>query len=124
MESKEYSIKAAYPELLKVTNGCKGILSLESLFFGAFTALPLNKIYSPWEIPPFGSLHDSSYEGLNPDRIDCVLISSDLATGVGAGTNIQIRYQNFVKPYINNLRSIGAITYDIDGFGQVVVFNR
>ena len=124
MESKEYSTKAAYPELLKVTNGCKGILSLESLFLGAFTAVPLNKIYSPWEIPPFGSLHDSSYTGLNPDRIDCVLISSDLATGVGAGTNIQIRYQNFVKPYVDNLRSIGAITYDIDGFGQAVVFNR
>ena len=40
------------------------------------------------------ALNDSEYNGLRPDRIDCLLISNNLATNTGASTNFQIRYEN------------------------------
>ena len=69
-------------------------MSNESLFFGAFFNISQRKFYSPWEIPPFGNLNNSNYNGLNTQRIDCVLISYQLENDIGAATNIQIRYQN------------------------------
>lgn len=118
------SVRAAYPELAGITQTCKGIMSLEYNFLGAFLDIPQSKVYTPWEIPPFGRLNNSSYKGLNPDRIDCVLVSSSLETDVGFATNIQIRYQNYVKPYVSQLQSLGAVTYEIPHFGQAVILQR
>ena len=124
LKSDPTSMKDAYYDLSRVTMGCKGIMAFEPLFFGAFMPLPLNKIYSPWEIPPFGKFGESVYSGLNPDRVDCVLISYDFANSVGAATNIQIRYENFIRPYVLQLQSLGAVTYDIPNFGQAVIISH
>ena len=118
------SVKGAYPKLVGITQACKGIMSLEYNFLGAFLDIPQSKVYAPWEIPPFGQLNDSPYKGLNPDRVDCVLVSSSLETDVGFATNIQIRYQNYIKPYVSRLRSLGAVTYEISHFGQAVILQR
>jgi hypothetical protein len=124
LKSDTTSMKDAYYDLSTVTKGCKGIMTFEPLFFGAFMALPLNKIYSPWEIPPFGKFGESVYSGLNPDRVDCVFISYDLANTVGAATNIQVRYENYIRPYVLQLQSLGAVTYSIPNFGQVVIISH
>ena len=124
LEGKEFSMKLSYPKLDEITKSCKGIMSLEPLFIGAFIALPLNRVYSPWEIPPFGYLNNSPYKGLNPERVDCVLVSNGLTSGVGGATNIQMRYQNYIKPYLRQLNALGAVTYDIPNFGQAVILPR
>jgi hypothetical protein len=115
------SFKATYSKVQEVICDCRGIMSFEPTFLGAFSDTPLNKIYDIWEIPPFGDLNKSPYKGLNPNRIDCILISTPSETAVGEGTNMQIRYQNYLKPYVNRLKSIGAVTYTIPNFGEAIV---
>ena len=122
--SKNTSLKKAFPQLAQITQNCKGIMSLEATFVGAFLPIPQRSVYAPWEIPPFGQLDNSPYKGLNPDRIDCILVSYEFASEVGEATNIQIRYQNYIKPYLNNLISLGAVTYNVPNFGQAFILHR
>lgn len=124
LEGKKASMKRAFPTLASITRGCRGIMSLEPTFFGAFLDIPQDRVYAVWEIPPFGHLHNSPYKGLNPDRIDCVLVSTGLATGIGMATNHQIRYQNFIKPYIDQLISCGAVQYEIPFYGYAIVLQK
>lgn len=124
LENREVSMKAAYPTLAHVTQGCRGIMSLEPTFFGAFLDIPQNRVYDVWEIPPFGHLGDSVYNGLTPDRIDCVFLSDNLATTIGCATNSQIRYQNYIRPYVNHLQKLGATTYVIPSIGQAIVLQK
>ena len=119
-ESSRYSITRAQPELNHLLQKCGGVMAYESLFLGAFTNTPLDRIYTPWEIPPFGNLGDSTYEGLNSKRIDCLLISLSLKTAIGGGTNIQLRYQSYIKPYAEQLRQLGAETHVIPHFGELL----
>lgn len=114
-------MKASFKTLQSLVRGCKGILSYEHNFVGGFMEVPLNRVYDVWEIPPFGRLGDSPYHGLRPDRIDCVLVSRELATGIGQGTNFQIRYLNYVKPYAEELQGIGAATYEIPRYGKAII---
>lgn len=123
LEDRKVSIKAAYPALAHITQSCRGIMSLEPTFFGAFLDIPQSRVYAVWEIPPFGHLGDAVYNGLIPDRIDCVFISTNLATGIGAATNYQIRYKNYIKPYVNQLQTLGATTYELP-YGQAVVLRK
>lgn len=118
------SMKMSFETWAPLLSECKGILALEHTFVGAFANVSLDKVYDVWEIPPFGHLGDSVYNGLRPDRIDCVLVSEVLATGIGMGTNHQIRYENYIKPYVYELRRLGAATYDIPRFGQAVILSR
>ena len=119
LESREASMKAAYPTLADITQRCRGIMSLESGFWGAFLNIPQSRIYSISEIPPFGHLHNSPYKGLSPDRIDCVLVSTALTKTVA--TVVQSRYQNYIKPYIDQLISSGAVKYEIPFYGHAIV---
>ena len=119
-----YSIKSSFATIEPLIQDCNGIMSLEPTFIGAFMNVPLNRLYDVWEIPPFEHLGDPVYDGLRPDRIDCILISYELSTGIGAATNYQIRYQNYIKPYIKELREMGATTYQIKGFGQAIILRN
>jgi len=121
MERRPYSLKASFESLKPLIDGCQGMMSLEHKFLGAFSDIPLNKIYDVWEIPPFGSLGESAYQGLGPDRIDCLLISHKLSKDLGSATNFQIRYENYIEPYMRYLESIGAKIYDIEGYGQAII---
>lgn len=122
LEQRELtSMKASFQQWHPLIQGCRGILVLENTFTGAFANVPLDSIYDVWEIPPFGRLGDSAYHGLRPDRIDCVLVSEPLATEVGGGTNFQIRYVNYIRPYVQQLQGLGAVTYDLPRFGQVII---
>lgn len=116
-------MKASFKTLQSLLQGCKGILSYEHNFVGGFMEVPLNRVYDVWEIPPFGRLGDSLYHGLRPDRIDCVLVSRELATGIGQGTNFQIRYLNYIKPYAEQLRGMGATTHEIPKYGEAVILS-
>lgn len=114
------SMKASFTELRPLIRDCKGIMSAEHTFIGAFTDVPLDRIYDIWEIPPVGRLGDPGYDGLRPDRIDCVLVSATLATVIGEATNFQVRYENHVRPYARELQKMGARTYDIPEYGQLI----
>lgn len=116
------SMKQSYDKIFPLIATCKGILSKENLFIGAFTKFPISKTYDIWEIPPFGYLGDSVYVGLNPNRVNCLLVSRDLSFGEGGATNHQIRYQHYIKPYIEQLLLRGAKSYDIPSYGQVVIY--
>jgi len=118
------SMKASFTELEPLIENCQGILTLEHTFVTAFMDIPLERVYDIWEIPPFGRLGDPEYDGLRPERIDCVLVSNLLATGIGAATNIQLRYDGYIEPYVEQLKEMGAEVHDIDRFGQVIILNN
>jgi hypothetical protein len=121
LESREDFVKHAYPTLAQLTQSCRGVMALESTFFGAFMDIPQSRVFDIWEIPPFGRLNNSPYGGLNPSRINCIFVSPSLETSVGSATNIQMRYQNYIKPYISQLQSLGAFTYEIKNYGYAVI---
>ncbi|OGW91028.1 MAG: hypothetical protein A3D28_01615 [Omnitrophica bacterium RIFCSPHIGHO2_02_FULL_63_14] len=124
MESRPGSLKASSQVIGSLIHGCRGVMAMEHTFIAAFIAPRSGRVYDIWEIPPFGSLYDSVYDGLRPDRIDCVLVSHELATGVGMGTNYRIRYEHYIQPYVAQLQGMGAVTHDIRGFGQAVILPR
>ncbi|MFH1287796.1 MAG: hypothetical protein ABII25_03765 [bacterium] len=124
MERRPFSLKASFKSVKPLVQDCNGILSFEHKFFGAFMDLPIDRFYDIWEIPPFGSFDNSSYGGLRPDRIDCVLVSNNLATDIGSGTNSQIRYQNYIIPYVKQMQDDGATIYNINNYGQVIILPR
>jgi hypothetical protein len=115
------SMKASFDEMKPLISECRGIMTLEHTFLGAFTNVPLDSIYDIMEVPPFGRLGESDYDGLQPSRIDCVLVSDRLTTTIGHGTNVQIRYDNYVEPYIEQLEEMGASVYDIERYGRLVI---
>ena len=126
LPSKEasFNMKASFTAWNPLLHECKGILALENTFIGAFATVPMERVYDIWEIPPFGQLGASVYDGLRADRIDCVLVSDMLATEIGGGANWQIRYDSYIKPYVTQLQGMGAITYDIPRFGQAIILPR
>ncbi len=124
MESGPYSTKASFHSLRELTRNCRGVLSLEHTFIGGFTNIPLSMIYDVYEIPPFGNYGEAAYTGLRPERIDCVLESHNLATVVGYATNVQIRYQHYIKPYIEHLQRLGARMYEIPHYGRAIILTN
>lgn len=115
------SMKASIAHWRPLIAGCRGVMTLENTFVGAFAGLPVERVYDVWEIPPFGRLGSPGYAGLKPERIDCVLVSHALATETGGGSNMKIRYENYLRPYLEQLQKQGAVTYDIPHFGQAIV---
>lgn len=118
------SMKASFSHWHPLIHNCKGVMTLESTFTAAFAGTPVNRIYDIWEIPPFGHLNNSEYDGLRPYRIDCVLVSMALSTEVGGGSNIKIRYENYVRPYVEQLQKMGAVTHEVPHFGQAVILEK
>ena len=119
------SMKASLSQIKSLTKECRGIISLEPTFFGAFLDVPLSNIYDIWEIPPFGNLlSNTDYEGLHPKRIDCVLVSKHFATTIGHATNAKLRYDNYIVPYITQLQQLGASIHQIDRYGHAIILNK
>ena len=118
------SMRASFEELKPLVAGCAGVMAREHTFVGAFMDMPLERLYDIMEIPPFGGLGDSEYDGLRPDRIDCVLVSDIFATNIGGYTNLQVRYENYVEPYFRQLQDLGAATYEIERFGRAVILPK
>ena len=110
--------------MVDISSNCKGLLSLESLFLASFVNKNIN-YFSIFEIPPFGKLNDNNnlYNGLQLNRINCVFVSKSLKYSIGGGTNIQLRYENYIKPYTNILIENGAIKHVIPNFGTAFVLN-
>ena len=106
------SLKVSRQPLQTVTQDCKGVLSSDHAFIGTFLDVPA---YDLSELPPFGRLGDSVYDGLRPDRIDCVIVNDYARYG---DTN---RYERYIEPYVQLLKSMGAVTHDLPKLGQVVV---
>jgi len=142
MEFRDTSVyfppaKSAYKSISALFQKCLGIMTLEYTFLGAFTDIPVEKIYDIWEIPPFGNFDEFKpvdqstphlwggeqprhYYGLRPDRINCLFISKNLKYGVGAATNSALRYHGYIKPYSDYLIGMGAIVQPIEGYGEAI----
>lgn len=114
------SMRASFNYWNPLIRDCKGVLTLESTFVAAFADIPIDRVYDIWGIPPFGHFNDSSYDGFSQNRIDCVLISDALAAELGGGSNIKIRYENHIRPYVEYLYEIGAKTYDVPRYGHLI----
>ena len=125
MESVPYSMKGSFETLNSLAQGCNGVLALEFQFVGGFMNVPLNKIYGVLEIPPFGGFGDKDnvYDGLRPERINCVFVSNELANSEGQFTNYRLRYDIYIKPYVEYLKDLGATVYEIPSYGQAIVYN-
>jgi hypothetical protein len=115
------SLRKSLSTINSLIKNCHGVMSEELTFIGAFTDLPLNHNFEISEIPPFGYLGDPAYDGLNLNRVDCVLVSTNLKLYEGAATNVQMRRDYYVYPYIEKLKEMGAVTYNIDGYGQAYI---
>lgn len=115
------STRTSYSTIAPLIKNCKGIMTLDYNFIGAFMDISIDKIYDIWEIPPYGRLGDTVYNGLTQERIDCLLISRELDLYEGYATNQQIRYQNYIKPYREFLLSQGAKEYDLPTYGKAVI---
>lgn len=124
MENRTYSMKASFNSIKPLIQNCKGIMTLEHQFIGAFMDVPTDIIYDVFEIPPFGKLDDPVYDGLRPNRIDCLLLSNNLMTNPGQSTNYGIRYEKYIKPYAERLTSLGAKVYDVPQFGHVIIYKK
>ena len=105
----EFFYSGKHAQTIKLLNkeakDCIGLITLEMpQLIGAFANLPENILYSPFEIPPFGTYELSSYAGLRKDRINCIYVPKQmLKKKRGAVTNIQLRYQAYIKSYIKEL---------------------
>jgi len=121
MERRPYSLKASFKSLQPIVQSSDGILTLDNRYLVAFMDISSEKVFDIWEIPPFGSFNDSVYNGLRPDRIDCVLVSNGLVTAGGGATNAQIRYDNYIVPYVKYLKKRGAKVHHIEKYGEAVV---
>ena len=121
LKERPYSPLANVKEIEEIVCDCRGIMTLEHKLLGGLTNVPTNRIYDVWEIPPFGSYGTSDYNGLVPERIDCLLISQILTNSFGASTNFQMRYDNYIKPYSNYLEGLGANTIVIPNYGKAVL---
>jgi hypothetical protein len=118
------SMKASFDELQPLVDGCTGVLSMEIKFVAAFMDIPVDRVYDIWEIPPFGQLGESDYDGLRPERIDCVLVSDGLPAAIGFATNIQIRWDNYIEPYMEQLKRMDAEVYEVEGYGKAVILKN
>ena len=123
LTNKEMSMNKSLKSLKKISSNCKSIMSLESLFLASF--LNNNSIhYSVYEIPPFGNLINTNYNGLQIGRVDCVFISKSLEFGVGKGTSVQLRYKNYIKPFINVMLKNGALKHKIPNYGVAYILKN
>ncbi len=117
---RPYLVKEVYgghfQDIVSKLKSCKGIMMTnQATFIGAFTDIPIDRVYSIFEIPPFGRLGDKAYNGLRPDRIDCLLMTPDeIEQETQSLTTTRSRYLNYVVPYIEYLKSKGANTYRFD----------
>jgi hypothetical protein len=114
-----YSMRSSRDVIEKMIRDCNGFMSLEDTYTAAFSAIPLERIHDIWEIPPFGFLGDPAYAGLNLDNINCILVSRDLEVAIGQGTIMRDRYQNFIVPYVQQLKEMGATAIPIDNYGML-----
>jgi len=114
-------------KLLSLGSNCNGVMTMEhkqmAVIFSDYDYD--TEIYDIWEIPPFGNLDDSVYDGLELNRVDCLFISNTLSQGpTNPTTNQTVRYKNYIQPYELELLSAGASLYVIDGYGRAVIFNK
>ena len=97
------------------------------IHIGAFTNIPDDRLFTNYEIPPFGKLGESPYDGLNEDRINCVYVNNpkalDNETRGGSITNAYIRYVNYVRRYVDLLRKMGAEQIDMPS-GRLIILDR
>ena len=122
MTHDNFSFISSKDKILNLGDNCKGIMTFEHILMAVIFSDYDTKIYDVWEIPPFGNLDDSVYDGLELDRVDCLFISNNLSQGpTGKATNQTVRYKNYIRPYELELLSLGASSYKIDGYGRVVV---
>ncbi len=122
LQERPFSPSASYEVINSLIKDCDGVMAYEHKFIASFMDIPLEKVYDIFEIPPFGQYGDGNYVGLKPDRIDCILVSKTLKSPVtGNVTNWEIRYKNYIKPYIQELKNMGAQWYKIPNYGEAFV---
>lgn len=120
LESPAESLKAHHIPLVSLAKGCRGIMTAEHTFFGAFVADRGTRVYDVFEIPPFGEIGATPYRGLHPDRVDCLFISQSLAENPSFATDSFNRHKNYIEPYARELMALGAVRTPIPGYGHAV----
>lgn len=116
----QYAWKRHHNELDPLIRDCKGLISMEHMYFTAFSSLPFTRIYDIWAIPPFGSLDNSPYTDLTEDKIDCVFISRVFAEMNAYATTTRPRLEHYILPYAARLKKEGAVTYKIGELGELI----
>ena len=89
---------------------CRGLMTADMpQFIGAFSEIPEKRLYSPYEIPPFGMFGGADDMGLRKDRVSCLYVPYRIMEpGPGAPINIRLRYQSYIYPYLETLLADGG----------------
>ena len=121
-----FSPQKSYKEITSLVQNCRGIMSLEATMLGGYLNISHEKIYSIFEIPPFGNLGNSVYGGLEEGRIDCLLISPSLSTynPTANCNNANIRYKNYIEPFAKALLAKGAKQCKIANYGTAIILAK
>ena len=123
MTDDNFSFVNSRDKLLSLGGDCNGLMTMEHKQMAVIFSDYDTKIYDIWEIPPFGNLDDSVYDGLHLNRVDCLFISNSLSQGpTNPTTNQTVRYKNYIQPYELELLSVGASLHIVDGYGRAVIF--
>jgi hypothetical protein len=99
---------------------CQGILTPDALFFATFTTIAIDKFYSVFELPPFGSFKTKEYAPMKKMKIDCVMIPPSLEEAGPNAFNMQRRYREYITPYANHLISLGAKIVNVKDYGKII----
>jgi hypothetical protein len=123
MRNTDWGIVPHWSRMQTDLQGCAGIVAWEQPFFAAFADRGIERSFDYFEIPPFGRLHDSPYDGLRPDRINCVFVTPGV-TGdhieIAGDLNMKFRMDNYVWPYIAEMKHNGAKTISYPGYGELI----
>jgi hypothetical protein len=125
MTDDNFSFTNSKDKILSLGGNCSGIMTGEHNIMRVIFSNYDTTIYDITEIPPFGNLDDSVYDGLNLNRVDCLFISNSLSQGLGGRvTNQRWRYKHYIQPYELELLSLGASLYKLDGYGTAVILQK
>ena len=124
LKNDNFSFISSKDRIISLGANCIGIMALEHQIMSIIFSKSNTVIYDISEIPPFGNLNNSEYDGLNLNRIDCLFISNKLSKGVSRATNRTLRFKNFIQPYEIELLSSGASSHTIGGFGKVIILQK
>ena len=105
-------MKASFNYWNPLIRDCKGVITLESTFTGAFAGVPVDRI-----------MMSGKFHLLGISITQVTKVSGQIGSTVSlfprrcqprwvVESNIKIRYENYVRPYVEQLQKMGAVTHE------------
>jgi hypothetical protein len=113
------SVSTAYPVLSRLIDKRTRILSLEDIFFGAFTDVGIDNNRQIVSLPPYEDKSEYTNNFLN--KIDIIFISESLTVeAASVSTQTHLRYRLHILPYLNARKSEFSVV-EVPSYGNAYV---